>query len=328
MLLLAAGVLGLGDEAAAAAISRQLEPQAGHYAVVPPCAALAGPIELGLGCAQLTLGRTDAALRSFRSGAELAERLGDLPNELICRSGAAVAAVVLGADDGGTELSRSVAEGRRIGVPAIVERPGIASGILTAARRAGREDELQRAVAAAGVAPLRVPERPAKSRIQNAAENLRARGPDLLARVLGDAADEQLERRFGNRVSERALFTAMAKGFRPEEAHGFSGEIEYEVLRSDRRGASHWTLEVSGRRARALPRPSRRPAATIRLRLPTLIRLAAAVVNPTEAMLSGEIAISGDLELAGRLTGMFGGKLPEIATRGASVSGFAAATRA
>jgi hypothetical protein len=45
-------------------------------------------------------------------------------------------------------------------------------------------------------------------------------------------------------------------------------------------------------------------------------------------MLSGEIAISGDLELAGRLTGMFGGKLPEIATRGASVSGFAAATRA
>jgi hypothetical protein len=29
-------------------------------------------------------------------------------------------------------------------------------------------------------------------------------------------------------------------------------------------------------------------------------------------MLNGEIAIAGDLELAGRLTGMFGGKLPEV----------------
>jgi hypothetical protein len=30
-------------------------------------------------------------------------------------------------------------------------------------------------------------------------------------------------------------------------------------------------------------------------------------------MLNGEIAISGDLELAGRLTGMFGGRLPDVA---------------
>jgi ubiquinone biosynthesis protein UbiJ len=163
------------------------------------------------------------------------------------------------------------------------------------------------------VPSLRPPERAARTRRQEAADNLRARGPDLLARVLGDASDEQLERRFGNRVSQRALFSTMAHGFRPQEAYGFRGEIGYEVVGGDGHSIDHWTLEVTGRRARAKPRRPQRPATSVRLRLPTLIRLAAATVNPTEAMLNGEIAITGDLELAGRLTGMFGGKLPDIA---------------
>jgi hypothetical protein len=314
MLLLAAAVLGLGDRAAASSIRQLLEPLSERYAVVPPCAALAGPISLGLGCVELALGGAAAAAEHFRSGAELAGRLGDRPNELICRSGAAVADVLDGADiEAATaELTRCVADGRRIGVPAIVERPGIAGGILRVAGGLGRGAALERAVRAAGAPSLRAPERPPRTLIQGAADNLRARGPDLLARMLGDATDEQLERRFGSRVSHRALFSAMARGFRPDEAYGFRGEIGYEIVGADGRSTEHWTLEVTGRRARAKPRRAHRPATTVRLRLPTLIKLAAAVVNPTEAMLNGEIAIAGDLELAGRLTGMFGGKLPEV----------------
>lgn len=314
MLLLAAAILGLADLTAAASLRNLLDPLVERYAVVPPCAALAGPIRFGVGCADLALGRPGEAADHFRLGAELALRLGDRPNELICRSAAATATVLDGRDPvaAATEIARAVTDGRRIGVPAIVERPGIASGILGVARRLGRGAELERVVAAAGAASIRAPQRPSRTRMREAADSLRARGPDLLARMIGEASDDQLERRFGNRVGQRALFSAMASGFRPEEAHGFRGEISYEIVDAAGRLAGVWTLEVTGRRARARPRGADRPAATVRMSLPTLIRLAAAVINPTEAMLGGEISIVGDLELAGRLTGMFGGKLPDI----------------
>jgi putative sterol carrier protein len=67
-------------------------------------------------------------------------------------------------------------------------------------------------------------------------------------------------------------------------------------------------VRVADGRAAARPSGTHEPAVTMRTRLPTFIRLAAREINPARAMLEGELQISGDFEVAGRLNEMFGGE--------------------
>ena len=135
-------------------------------------------------------------------------------------------------------------------------------------------------------------------------------GRAIFSRFVRGASERQLERRFGRRAVQRAIFTGMARQFVPDQAHGFEGDIMY-VLERGTDGAAphppdHWTIRIEGDRASAIPSASPDPAVTLRLSLPDFIRVAADEVKPPELFFSERLKLEGDFEVAARLAEMFG----------------------
>jgi hypothetical protein len=139
--------------------------------------------------------------------------------------------------------------------------------------------------------------------------------PTLAERVwrLGDAAfaafvrrrsDRQLERLFGSGPALGAIFKRMEQLFEPAKAGGFAGEIQYELLGSD--GVKKWAVRIDGGRATTRPGEARTPAATLRMRVPLFVRVAARELHPVKAYREGWLEVSGDFDLAARATVMFG----------------------
>jgi hypothetical protein len=140
---------------------------------------------------------------------------------------------------------------------------------------------------------------------------LRRRGLEGFKRLVRGASDSQLERRFGNRVAQRALFSGMARQFDPRFAFGFTGDIVYE-LAHDGNGAAasepdRWTIRVGDDSAQAIPGADGDPAVTFKLRLVDFARLAAEEIEPQELLFGGRFDIEGDLTVALRVQEMFGG---------------------
>jgi hypothetical protein len=136
---------------------------------------------------------------------------------------------------------------------------------------------------------------------------LRKRGEQALARFVRGASDDELERRFGNRLAQQAIFAGMARAFEPDKAHGFEGDIVYELThRADHRGPDVWSVRVKGSRATA--RRTDSPSAAIRLRMPVaeFARVVSREVDPALPLLQGRIVVEGDIALAPRLGEMFG----------------------
>jgi hypothetical protein len=153
-----------------------------------------------------------------------------------------------------------------------------------------------------------------RERAASAAEELRERAEvrarETLARFVRGASPRQLERRFGNRLVQRALFTGMTRRFDPKLAQGFEGEILYELEHHpdgrSRRPPDRWTIRIAGDRATALPRGSDSPAVTLRFSVPDFARLIAGEARIQELIFEERFGIEGDLEVAGRLPQMFG----------------------
>ena len=138
----------------------------------------------------------------------------------------------------------------------------------------------------------------------------RRRGQEALARMVGGLSDEQVERRFGHALAQRAIFSAMARSFEPRYAFGFEGEIQYE-LTSSRNGSapSRWTVTVADGHASARRGAASDPAVTLRIPTADFLRLAAGA-NPGAVLLEGRMEVDGDFGVAGRLVEMFGGPSP------------------
>ncbi|MGI8330211.1 LLM class flavin-dependent oxidoreductase [Actinomadura scrupuli] len=137
---------------------------------------------------------------------------------------------------------------------------------------------------------------------------VRRQGIRGLARLVRDRSDAEIDRRFGP-LAQRALFTAMARSFDPEVARGFEGELEFRLTRAEG-SPGIWTIEVRGRRAHARPGPARKPALALTTPAADYLRLLAGVTSPAKLLMSGGLRLSGDLELAPRLSEMFGGPSP------------------
>ena len=131
----------------------------------------------------------------------------------------------------------------------------------------------------------------------------------LLARIVASWSDAKLERRFGSRTGQRAVFRGMARSFVPAAADGFAGELEYELTRPVT-GAPplRWTLEIASGRAVARPGAAANPRLRISMQLADFMRVATAAADPVVLVLSGRASVRGDFGLAARLPEMFGAR--------------------
>jgi alkanesulfonate monooxygenase SsuD/methylene tetrahydromethanopterin reductase-like flavin-dependent oxidoreductase (luciferase family) len=136
---------------------------------------------------------------------------------------------------------------------------------------------------------------------------LRQLGVDVMSRVVRGASDEQLERRFGSDLAQRAIFSGMARQFEPKFAYGFEGDIAYELAHhGNGKPLSRWTVRVRDGSAAAIPGIEGSPAITFKLSVPDFARLLAEEVEPQELLFTGRFDVEGDLALATRVPEMFG----------------------
>ena len=132
-----------------------------------------------------------------------------------------------------------------------------------------------------------------------------------MARGLDDAA---LERRFAEPRRQRALVRAMARGFQPAKAGGFSGTVAYELeplaIEAPPGAPWRWAIEVDSQRGRArLVEPAPLDAAvTVHFGLADWVRIVAGLEDPLIAMVAGRCSVEGDVRLAMHLEGMFGAR--------------------
>jgi alkanesulfonate monooxygenase SsuD/methylene tetrahydromethanopterin reductase-like flavin-dependent oxidoreductase (luciferase family) len=151
-------------------------------------------------------------------------------------------------------------------------------------------------------------ERAARSRgASGLRERVEGLAAELLARLVRGASDEQLERRFGNPIAQRAIFTGMARQFNPKFAFGFEGDIVYELTHHANGAApSKWTITIKDGTAAARSGASPDPAVSFRFAVPDFARLIAEEVEPQELLFSGRFGVEGDLQVALRVPEMFG----------------------
>jgi alkanesulfonate monooxygenase SsuD/methylene tetrahydromethanopterin reductase-like flavin-dependent oxidoreductase (luciferase family) len=139
----------------------------------------------------------------------------------------------------------------------------------------------------------------------------RAQAVGVLGRVVDDADDATLERRFGGAAAQRVMLGAMARSFEPDAAGGFQGRLVYELSRpATGAPSSTWTIEVSDGRATARAGGTPDPALTVTFQLADFVRVAAGKIDPAVPLLEGRASFDGDFALAARLPEMFGAPSP------------------
>jgi hypothetical protein len=117
-------------------------------------------------------------------------------------------------------------------------------------------------------------------------------------------SDRQLERLFGSGPGLRAIFKRMEQLFDPAKTGGFAGEIQYELIGAH--GVKKWVVRIDGGRAITRAGEAPAPAATLRMRLPLFVRVAARELHPAKAYREGWLEITGNFDVAARISVMFG----------------------
>ena len=158
-------------------------------------------------------------------------------------------------------------------------------------------------------AAARGADRNGASERRQAARELATRvGETAFASLVRGRTDEQLHRLFDRGPGLKVIFKGMERAFIPERAHGFEGEITYEL--SGRDGPRSWTIRIGEGRAAVRRGTAAEPAVTFRASVPDFVRLAAREAFAPKLVIEGALVIEGDFALAGRLPEMFGQPLP------------------
>ncbi|MEA2385784.1 MAG: hypothetical protein QOH72_5755 [Solirubrobacteraceae bacterium] len=119
------------------------------------------------------------------------------------------------------------------------------------------------------------------------------------------ASDERLEATAGSDRGLKVVFAAMAQAYEPDKAHGFAGELQYDLTRRDGE-VVHWTVHVGPQRATTRPGAATAPALTLKMTVADFLRMAASDLDAGRALLTGRLDLAGDFALAQRLGEMFG----------------------
>ncbi len=157
---------------------------------------------------------------------------------------------------------------------------------------------------------------PADSSRGHAPSNGRPRAPRVQALLAeqGERAfkafvrrsdDRRLERTAGSATGLKVLFGAMAQAYEPDKAAGFSGDLQYDLRRSNGELVS-WTVTLGPEGATVRPGSASAPALTLKLGVVDFVRLAGGDLDPGKALLTGRLDMEGDLAIAARLGEMFG----------------------
>ena len=137
-------------------------------------------------------------------------------------------------------------------------------------------------------------------------------GQAAIAKLVSGRSDAEIEKRFGHRVAQRAIFGAVARAYVPEVSAGFEGDIVYELrhVADGNRPPDVWTLRVRDGKASAVQGNGGSAAVLVRMGLPDFARILSGELHPAAAMMEGKLELEGDLRVAARLGEMFGGPSP------------------
>lgn len=287
-----------GDREAGARLRPLFEPLRSTLIAATPALCFGMLSEWHIGRLETLAGRPAAAVEELRPAVERADEMGGPWGRACIRVDLAIALHRRG-EAGDTAKAESVlAEGEEL-----AKRYGIRWGEQLAAEA--------RAELEAREAPrLQVDEeriRPLRALASRGGQ----RALSAMARGLDDAA---LERRFAEPRRQRALMRAMARGFQPAKAAGFSGSVVFELepfaIEPPPGAPWRWAIEVDSARGRAQPiEPAPLDAAvTVNFGLADWVRVVAGIQDPLTAMVSGRCRVDGDVRLAVRLQGMFGAR--------------------
>jgi alkanesulfonate monooxygenase SsuD/methylene tetrahydromethanopterin reductase-like flavin-dependent oxidoreductase (luciferase family)/putative sterol carrier protein len=144
--------------------------------------------------------------------------------------------------------------------------------------------------------------RPRSSRVQAL---LAEQGERAFKAFVRRSDDRRLERTAGSGTGLKVLFGAMAQAYVPDKAAGFSGDLQYDLRRSNGELVS-WTVTLGPERASVRPGTASAPALTLKLGVVDFVRLAGGDLDPGKALLTGRMDMEGDLAIAARLGEMFG----------------------
>ena len=305
--VLARAAFLVGDTAKAEVVGRLLEPEAGLNAIVG--VSPLGAVDLGRAVAATTCGRYDEAEPLFE--AALASNRGNGWRVL------EVEVLVHYAD----MLTRRGAEGDAARAGHLIdELIPIADTIGMPWHVARAEDLRQRIGGSASPVPMAMAQHSVVTRRQRAKARIVSIGRAAVAAWTGGRSDGDLVRRFSVPLAQRALFTAVARGFQPPMAFGFDGDITFDLRPPDDDGdpgaGDWWTIEVRGRKATARPGGSAVAQVVIHAGIADFLRVAAGEMHPVKALLDNAVDVEGDIMLAARLPDMFGAVEPlEVGAR-------------
>ncbi|MGB7588122.1 MAG: SCP2 sterol-binding domain-containing protein, partial [Solirubrobacterales bacterium] len=284
-----------GDREAGARLRPLFEPMR-PYLISPAPSLVFGHLpEWHIGRLELLAGRPGAAVDELRAAVSRADAF-----EIVWAGGMARADLAMAlhrsGDADGAAAALSAAD-------SIAERYGI-GWVSQSAAKARAEIEGREPPANAPSAGRSRPIRALASR----------GGRHALAAMVSGLDDTELERRFVDPRRQRRLVKALARGFQPSQTGGFSGTIAYELepfaIEPPPDAPWRWAIQVDSRtgQARLLEPAPLDAAVTIHIGLADWVRVIAGIEDALTAMVAGRCSVEGDVVLAMRLEGIFGGR--------------------
>jgi class 3 adenylate cyclase/tetratricopeptide (TPR) repeat protein len=285
----------VGDREAGARLRPLFEPLRPYVISPAPALGFGQLSEWHIGRLELLADRPGAAVPELRAAVERADA-----NEIVTAAGLARADLAVALHRQGDVDGAAEALGE---AESLAERYGIDWSIRAAAE-ARAEIE--------GREPMA--KTPAVRRIRPIRALASRGGRHALAAMVGGLDDGDLERRFADPRRQRRLLKALARGFQPSQAGGFSGVIAYELepfsIEPPPDAPWRWAVQVDSHagRARLLEPAPLDAAVTIHIGLADWVRVIAGVEDALTVMVAGHCSIEGDVVLAMRLEDMFGAR--------------------
>lgn len=140
--------------------------------------------------------------------------------------------------------------------------------------------------------------------IERARSLISERGEAAFASFVRRSSDERLARTVGSDRGLKLMFGQMMQRFEPEKAKRFDGEVQYEIAVNGT--VKPWTIMIVDRKATARPGFASDPKVTVSVSAPDLARLAVREIDRGQALVTGQLQVTGDIAFAQQLPDMFG----------------------